>query len=53
MALKEALAEIIRLDKLIAEITTKPVVSIADIAQYKSLKGLRRGQVRIIQNART
>jgi hypothetical protein len=42
--------EIIRLDHLLEEIAGKPVVSLADLNEWRWLKQQRRYQVRAIRN---
>jgi hypothetical protein len=48
--LADNVAEIIRLDRLIAEVATKSVVTLADLNDFRWLKQQRRYQVRAIQN---
>lgn len=50
MTIAANVAEIIRLDHLLEEIAGKPVVSLADLHEWRWLKQQRRYQVRAINN---
>jgi hypothetical protein len=50
VSLTANVAEIIRLDHLLEEIAGKPVVSLADLKEWRWLKDQRRYQVRAIKN---
>jgi hypothetical protein len=50
MSIAANVEEIIRLDHLLEEIAGKPVVSLADLNEWRWLKQQRRYQVRAIRN---